>query len=315
MEYKVLGDTGLKVSRLCFGVLTIGPLQANLPVEQGAAVIAGALNRGVNFMDTAELYGTYPYIREAIKNRKQEVIICSKCYAYTRDGMQESLAAALQGIDRDYIDIFMLHEQESILTIKGHWEAIEYLLEAKSKGLVRAVGISTHHVAAVRAAVDIPEIEVIHPIINMAGVGIADGSMEEMLSAIKMAHAAGKGIYGMKALGGGNLLANAQEAFNFVLGIPELAAVAVGMQNINEVEYNTRFFSQAYIPGDLQERVARQPRHLHIDDWCEGCGACVKKCSAGALHLDGGQAKVTMELCRLCGYCGAVCPLFAIKVI
>ncbi|MEG6522495.1 aldo/keto reductase [Desulfotomaculum sp. 1211_IL3151] len=315
MEYRELGDTGLTVSRLCFGALTIGPLQANLPVEQGAAVIASALDRGVNFMDTAELYGTYPYIREAIKNRKQEVIICSKCYAYTRDGMKESLEAALRGIDREYIDIFMLHEQESLLTIKGHWEAIEYLLEAKSKGLVRAVGISTHHVAAVRAAVDMPELEVIHPIINRAGVGIADGSAAEMLSAIKMAHAAGKGIYGMKALGGGNLLANSQEALNFVLGIPELASIAVGMQNFNEVDYNTRFFSQTYIPEDLQERVARQPRRLHIDDWCEGCGACVQKCGAGALKLHGGKARVDGELCRLCGYCGAVCPLFAIKVI
>ncbi|WP_459911185.1 aldo/keto reductase [Desulfotomaculum defluvii] len=315
MEYKTLGGTGLKVSRLCFGVLTIGPLQANLPLEQGAAVITSALDRGVNFMDTAELYGTYPYIREAIKNRKQEVIICSKCYAYTRDGMKESLEAALEGIDRDYIDIFMLHEQESLLTIKGHWEAIEYLLEAKSKGLVRAVGISTHHVAAVRAAVDIPELEVIHPIINMSGVGIADGNVEDMLAAIKMAHAAGKGIYGMKALGGGNLLSHAQEAFNFALGIPELASIAVGMQNINEVDYNTRFFSKTYIPEDLQERVVRQPRRLHIDDWCEGCGACVKKCGASALQLDGGKVKVKVELCRLCGYCGAVCPLFAIKVI
>ncbi|ABO49312.1 aldo/keto reductase [Desulforamulus reducens MI-1] len=315
MDYRELGGTGLKVSRLCFGALTIGPLQAKLPVEQGAAVISSAFDRGVNFIDTAELYGTYPYIREAIKNRKQEIIICSKCYAYTRDGMKESLESALKGIDRDYIDIFMLHEQESLLTIRGHWEAIEYLLEAKEKGIVRAVGISTHHVAAVRAAVEIPEIEVIHPIINKAGVGIADGTVEDMLSAIRRAYAAGKGIYGMKALGGGNLLSSAREALDFVLSIPELHAFAVGMQNVDEVDYNTRYFSHTYIPEELQERVARQPRRLHIDEWCEGCGACVEKCGAAALFLDGGKVKVKPELCRLCGYCGAVCPLFAIKVI
>lgn len=315
MDYRVLGETGIKVSRLCFGALTIGPLQANLPLHQGATVIRRALEQGVNFIDTAELYQTYPYIREAIRGRENEVVICSKCYAYTREGMQESLEAARRGIDRDYIDIFMLHEQESDLTIKGHWEAIEYLLEAKTRGLVRAVGISTHHVAAVLAAAEIPELEVIHPIINIAGVGIADGSTEDMLSAIKKARQAGKGIYGMKALGGGNLLPRAQEALEFVLGIPELAAVAVGMQNFAEVDYNIRFFGQSEIPEELKQKVARQARRLHIDDWCQGCGACVAKCGAGALYLEGGQAKVKPELCRLCGYCGAACPLFAIKVI
>lgn len=315
MDYRILGDTGIKVSRLCFGALTIGPLQANLPLNQGAAVIARALDQGVNFIDTAELYETYPYIREAISGRAGEVVICSKSYAYTRQAMQESLEAALKGIGRGYIDIFMLHEQESLLTIRGHWEALELLLEAKAKGLVRAVGISTHHVAAVRAAAEIPEIEVVHPIINLAGVGIADGSTEDMLSALRQARQAGKGIYGMKALGGGNLLATARQALDFVLALPELTAVAVGMQNFDEVDYNIRFFSQSYIPEELTRKVARQPRRLHIEGWCQGCGACVEKCGAAALFLEGGTAQVKTDLCRLCGYCGAACPLFAIKVI
>lgn len=315
MEYRTLGDTGIQVSRLCFGALTIGPLQSNLPLEEGAAVIARALDQGVNFIDTAELYRTYPYIRQAIRGRQQEVVICSKCYAYTREGMQESLEAALAGIDREYIDIFMLHEQESLLTIKGHWEALEYLFEAKRKGQVRAVGISTHHVAAVQAAVEIPEIEVIHPIINITGIGIADGSADDMLAAIRRAHQAGKGIYGMKALGGGNLLPRSQEALQFVLGLSELASVAVGMQNFAEVDYNIRYFSKADIPDDLSQKVAQQARRLHIDEWCEGCGACVARCGAKALFLEGGQVRVKAELCRLCGYCGSVCPMFAIKVI
>lgn len=71
----------------------------------------------------------------------------------------------------------------------------------------------------------------------------------------------------MKVLGGGNLLATAREALEFVLGLPELAAVAVGMQNFDEVDYNIRFFSQTYIPEELKEKVARQPRRLHIEEW------------------------------------------------
>lgn len=315
MHYRSLGKTGISVSRLCFGALTIGPLQANLPVEEGAAVIRNALERGVNFIDTAEYYRTYPYIRQALKGFTGEVVICSKCYAYTREGMRQSLEKALQELDREYIDIFMLHEQESALTIKGHWEAYEYLLEAKEKGLVRAAGLSTHHVACVQAAVAIPEIEVIHPLINYAGIGIADGTREEMLAAIKAAAAAGKGIYAMKALGGGHLLNKPDEAFNFVLSIPEITAVAVGMSTVDEVTYNTLLFSGEEVPAALKSTVRRRTRHLHIEEYCRGCGRCVERCRAGALSIKDGRPVVDEDLCVFCGYCGAVCPDFCIKVI
>ncbi|MCL5290108.1 MAG: aldo/keto reductase, partial [Firmicutes bacterium] len=72
MQYRVLGRTGFKVSRLCFGALTVGPLQAGLPVAEGAGVIRRAIDYGVNLIDTAELYGTYSYIREALKGVERE---------------------------------------------------------------------------------------------------------------------------------------------------------------------------------------------------------------------------------------------------
>ncbi|HPU21418.1 MAG TPA: aldo/keto reductase, partial [Thermoclostridium caenicola] len=80
MEYRFLGKTGIKVSRLCFGALVIGPLQRNLSVEEGAAVIEEALRLGVNFIDTADLYDTYPYIRRAIERSGIRPVIASKCY-------------------------------------------------------------------------------------------------------------------------------------------------------------------------------------------------------------------------------------------
>ncbi|MBM7855025.1 aryl-alcohol dehydrogenase-like predicted oxidoreductase [Desulfohalotomaculum tongense] len=315
MQYRHLGNTGFKVSRLCFGALTIGPLQANLPVAQGARVLRRALEYGVNFIDTAEYYQTYPYIKEALKGWTSGVYITTKSYAYTREGMQKSLHRALQELNRDYIDIFLLHEQESILTIKGHWEAMEYLLQAKQAGKVRAVGISTHCVAGVTAAASIPEIDVIHPLINIDGIGIQDGTAADMLEAIKSAARAGKGLYGMKALGGGNLLASYDRAIQYVLGIDELSAVAVGMQTIEEVEYNVRVFNGEEIPAALQSRVRRKPRQLHIEEWCRGCGACVERCQAGALKVVNNKAVVDKKLCRVCGYCGAVCPEFCIKII
>ncbi|MCL6560133.1 MAG: aldo/keto reductase, partial [Firmicutes bacterium] len=265
--------------------------------------------------DTAELYGTYPYIHDALAGVKQEVVVVSKCYAYTYRDMQESLRKALTGIGRDYIDIFMLHEQESALTIKGHWDAVRCLLDARESGVVRAIGISTHNVGCLKAAAGIPEIDVIHPLINVAGIGIQGGTADDMLRAIGIAAAAGKGIYTMKALGGGNLLDRAEEAFEYVLSIPEIASVAVGMRTVDEVEYNVRLFGGRPVPQSVRSVVRRQPRGLHIEHWCKGCGQCVERCAAGALSLTGGRVAVDKLKCRLCGYCGAACPEFCIKII
>lgn len=315
MEYRELGSTGLNVSRMCFGVLTVGPLQANMPVSMGAEVIRYALEYGVNFMDTAQYYQTYPYIRHALKGYNGEALIASKSYAYTREMMREAVEEAQRELDRDVIDIFLLHEQESALTIKGHWEAYEYLLECKQKGIIRAAGISTHTVAGVKAATEIPEIEVIHPLYNINGLGIADGTVSEMGAAIAGAARAGKGIYGMKPLGGGNLLSDFEKAFAFVLGNKDLDAIAVGMQTREEVDVNIRLFSGQKVPDALKQKVSSMPRKLHIESWCTGCGKCSERCSSGAIQLVHGRAEVDREICCLCGYCSPVCKEFCIKVI
>lgn len=244
MQYKRLGNTDITVSRLCFGTLTIGPLQKCLSIEAGAGLMRLALESGVNFMDTAEIYGCYPYIKEALRDFP-DTVVTSKSYAPTGAGMAKSLQDCVKALGRDYVDIFLLHEQESIFTIKGHWEAVEYLVKAREEGLVRAIGISTHHVAGVRAAASIPEFDVIHPLINQAGIGIADGGADDMLEAISFAAMMGKGIYGMKCLGGGHLIPELDKAMDFILAVPELAAVAVGMQSPEEIKYNISKFSGA----------------------------------------------------------------------
>lgn len=315
MQYSILGKTGIKASKLCFGALTVGPLQANLPIKEGARVIRRALDKGVNFMDTADYYNTYPYIKEAIKGIENKVVISSKSYDYTKEGMEKRLYKALKEIGRDYIDFFLLHEQESALTIKGHWEAVEFLLREKEKGTVRGVGISTHAVEAVLAAAEVKEFDIIHPLINISGIGIIGGGREDMLKAIDYAHQKGKGIYGMKALGGGNLLAKVEEAFSYVLSLSSLNAVAVGMRTLDEVDFNVSIFDGQKPSLEVAKKVLLEPRHLHIESWCVGCGNCVARCSSGALKIVNDKAVVDEKLCRLCGYCGAVCPEFCIKVI
>lgn len=315
MDYRILGQSGLKVSRLCFGSLTIGPLQACLTEEAGAEVIAEALDRGVNFIDTAELYRTYPYIKRALKGRRNNVIISTKCYAYSEEGAEKSLMQALKELDTDYIDLFSLHEQESEHTIKGHYDAIEYFLKAKEKGLIRSIGISTHSIAAVKAALKYNELEVIHPIVNMKGLGIIDGRIDEMLKAVEAAALAGKGIFSMKPLGGGNLLKESRQCFDFVLSKDYIHSIAVGMQSREEVVNNTLIFENKNVPEEIAGRVHKKNRKLHIDFWCTGCGSCIPKCSQGAICLENNRAAVNSEKCVLCGYCSAYCKDFCIKIV
>jgi len=315
MDYRILGNTELKVSRLCFGSLTIGPLQAGLRLEEGASVIKAAFDLGVNFIDTAELYQTYDYIREAIRGRREEIIISSKCYAYDAAGAEKSLKKALEGMATDYIDIFSLHEQESEYTLKGHREAMEYFIRAKEKGYIRSFGISTHAVAAVKASLKYREIEVLHPIVNIAGLGIIDGNIDDMLNAVAEAARAGKGIFSMKPLGGGNMIRNSRECFDFVLANDNLHSIAVGMQSAEEVINNVTVFEGGRVPEEISGRLKAKKRRLLIDSWCSGCGSCSRKCAQKAITIKEGKAVVDPSKCVLCGYCSAFCPDFCIKVV
>jgi len=314
MIYNKLGQTDLVVSKLCFGALTMSPLQKNAAPEQSVPVIRRAIEQGVNFFDTADLYNAYHLLKQALSIQK-DLILCTKSYDYEAQGVAKSVERALRETGRDYIDIYMLHEQESRHTFEGHWEAIATLIKMKEQGKIRAFGISTHRVQAVYDALDYSEIEVLFPLINLTGIGIEDGTAQDMERAIEKAHGAGKGVFAMKILGGGNLLSCVEACFDYALGLPALDAIALGMQSIEEVDYNVAKINGEKIPEILKKAVAQKKRRLHIDDWCEGCGNCVQKCSHKALKMMDGHPVINRERCVTCGYCATVCPLFCIKVI
>lgn len=316
MKKVKLGSTNLMVSRLCFGSLTVGPLQANLPLQEGAKVIAAAFDLGINFIDTAKLYKTYPYIKRALELAKNKnIIISSKSYDYTYEGMRESVMEALEELGLNKISIFSLHEQESRLTLRGHEEAIQYLIDAKKEGIIDAIGVSTHAIEVVEEICQMEHIDVIHPIFNKIGLGIIDGSIARMQSAVERAYKSGKGIYAMKVLGGGNLMGMSSECFDFVLNNPYLHSAAVGMQTLDEVEANFAIFTGKQPDKALLDRLSQRKKTLHIDDWCEGCASCIEACQHGALSLKKGKAVVDNDKCVLCGYCSAKCPMFCIKVV
>ncbi|NLJ98496.1 MAG: 4Fe-4S dicluster domain-containing protein [Tissierellia bacterium] len=315
MDRIKLGNTEIEVSKLCFGSLTMTPYQANLSVGEGAELIRYAYDKGINFIDTAEIYDNYVYIKGFLKDIKREnYVIATKCYAYTEEMAKKSLDLALKELDTDYIDIFLLHEQESIHTIRGHYEAIEYFLKAKTMGKIRAIGISTHRIEGVYGATEFDEIEIIHPIINKEGIGIQDGNIQDMLMAVKKAYDMGKGIYGMKPLGGGHLIPKAEEAFRFVKTIPFIHSFAVGMQSKEEVDYNIKLIETDNVPKELRDRLGSKKRKLIVADYCTGCGNCVRTCNQDGIQIIDGRA-IPNENCILCGYCARNCPEFCIKVI
>lgn len=318
MRNTALGNTGLLVSELCFGVLPMGPNQFGLEPERGGELIARAVQGGVNFLDTAQSYRTYPHIKNALErlgSRGDDVIISTKSASASYDDMKKAVEEARAALGRDVIDIFHLHAARVDRSVfRDRAGALEYLVDARAQGLVKAVGISTHSVDVVRATATIDALDVVFPIINIAGLGILHGTREEMVTAIAQAHSAGKGLFAMKALGGGNLFGDREGAFNYVRSLPGISSVAVGMVHTDEVEMNLRVFSGQTVPQDLAERTMKTKK-LIIQPFCIGCGACVRTCPNYAMELVNGKAKNDVAKCILCGYCAPVCPQFAIRLI
>lgn len=316
MEKRVLGRSGLVVSRVGFGVLPIGPSQLALPVEEGAAIMRYALDRGINFIDTAQYYRAYPYIRKALEGgNDKDVVLCSKSLCNDYEGMAEAIQEAREALDRDVIDIFLMHEVRSgqLEERCGAWQA---LMDAKAKGLVKAIGLSTHHVDVTRAAADMAELDVVFPLLNCAGLGIRLGdrfaSREEMEAAMDACHAAGKGVFSMKAFGGGALTVRYQEALDYAFSRPAVESVMIGFGKREEIDDILHYLSGT-MPSDYNPDVSKKKVHINHED-CEGCGACKAACPAGAIYYspENGLAVVDHERCLTCGYCSPVCPVRAV---
>jgi len=313
MLYRPLGNSGYIVSRLCFGALTLGPLAANLPLFRGADLLRAALEAGVNFFDTAQYYRTYDYLALALKDWPSEAVLASKSYAESAEEMAYAVEEARIALRRDKIDIFLLHEQRDAQALRDHRPALEYLLQAKAVGVVGAVGISTHDVSAAQLAATMPEIDVIHALCNLRGLGIRGGGLKEMRAALQLARQNGKGVYTMKAIGGGALMSEAKEALSWAFAQEEADAVAVGIKD--EAELCTDIAWMMGQEAEEASQVKLLPRRLVCDKTpaCQKCGACLTRCPQQALFLDESGVGWREERCLFCGYCIGACPWFCLS--
>ena len=316
MEYKSLGNTGIKVSYFCFGVLPMGPLQANISPEEGGKLLKKAYSSGINFIDTAQMYKTYPHIKESLKGLKDEdVVIASKSGAKDYKGMEDAVHEALKEMGRNYIDIFHLHSaksEENVFEEKA--EALKCLLDCKAKGLIKAIGISSHNVKVVEKAALHSDIDVVYPIINEPGFGIINGTTKEMLEAIKLCSENGKGLYAMKIFAGGNLVGDIINAFNYAKNIKEMDSLSIGMINEKELEFNLKLFSNK-ITQDMLPECKNSKKMILLPNICIKCRKCMAMCPNDAIYVENDTMKIDESKCLLCGYCSTVCPEFAIRMI
>lgn len=315
MEKIVLGNTGIEVSKLCFGALPLGPLQKNLSIEEGSDIIVSALENGVNFIDTAQLYKTYPYIKRALEKIKERPVIASKSGASSYEDMDKAVLEALDGMGIDYIDIFHLHAarvQPDVFELRKG--ALQCLLDYKKKGIIKAIGISTHNVKVTEAAAQRDEIDIVFPLINKIGRGILEGTPKDMERAIALCQENGKGVYLMKVLGGGTMIDEYKSSMEYAMNLGGQYSIAIGMISKEEVDYNIKYFNgERNLDGIISIRNKKSVRvSQHM---CVSCGTCIKNCHSGAIDFDETErAYIDQSKCIQCGYCVAVCPEFCIRI-
>jgi len=156
MEYTKLGSTGLDVSRFCLGCMNFGSDAEWMMNDREASVdlIHEALDAGINFLDTANVYSrgeSEEIVGEAIEEYERgELVLATKVYGKMGDGpnrqglsrkhILDQVEASLDRLGTDYIDLYQIHRWDEETDIEETLSALSHLVET---GKVRYIGAST----------------------------------------------------------------------------------------------------------------------------------------------------------------------------
>lgn len=238
MERVVYGRTGLSVSRLCLGTGLMDKLRHNLTPTAAAVILRRAYELGINFWDTADGYGTHPHVAAGLTGLdRATVVINTKTKADTRAKAVADVERFCQELGVDYVDIVLLHNIETIEELERRQPALDGLLAARERGLVRAAGISTHlgTGAIMEAVAERPEIEVCLTTVNRDGL-MLKGDMATHLRLVQRCYEAGTAICLMKTLAQGGLVHDYAAAIRYNLSLPYAHSVCVGVNSLAELE-------------------------------------------------------------------------------
>ena len=154
MKYTTLGKTGIEVSRICVGCMSYGKAseafhQWTLGPEDTKAMVKHAIDLGVNFFDTANVYSfgtSEEYLGRAFKNigiSRDKVVIASKVFfnegQLSRKAILREIDGTLRRLGTDYLDLYQIHRFDYGTPIEETMEALDSLVKA---GKVRAIGAS-----------------------------------------------------------------------------------------------------------------------------------------------------------------------------
>jgi aryl-alcohol dehydrogenase-like predicted oxidoreductase len=176
MQYKTLGDTGLLVSKLCFGAMTfhggagLFKMVGNTNQTEADDIIKHCVSSGINFFDTADVYsegGSEEILGQSFHNlgiARKDVVIATKCFGRVGPGhndvgasrkhIVEAVDASLKRLKTDYIDLYQIHGTDPITPVEETLRALDTLV---SQGKVRYVGCSNWAAWKLQRALDVSE--------------------------------------------------------------------------------------------------------------------------------------------------------------
>jgi aryl-alcohol dehydrogenase-like predicted oxidoreductase len=176
MKYRALGRTGWKVSEISFGAWAIGGTWGHVSDEDALGALHAAVDRGVNFIDTADVYGngrSERLIARLKKNRKDEIIVATKAgrrllkqtvEGYSRENLTGWVNDSLRNLSAEAIDLLQLHCPPTALY--EHAEVFGILDDLVKAGKIRYYGVSVEKIEEALRAIEYPNVQTVQIIFN-----------------------------------------------------------------------------------------------------------------------------------------------------
>ena len=270
MEYRVLGKTGLKISRVGLGGIPIQRIDA----EGTKQLVHQLMDAGVNYIDTARGYTvSEEYLGYALEGIRDKFVLATKSPARTREAMAKDIETSLSKLRTDYIDLYQLHNPNpaQLEECIGEGGALEALLEAKEQGKIRHIGVTAHSAEVFARALELDWVETV-----MFPYNIVETHGEDL---IKKAAEKNIGFVDMKPLAGG-AIEDATLAMRFLVNNPDVTVVIPGMADAKEAEQNLA--AAADLSPLTAEELAKMEelRATLGTQFCRRCNYCAP-CTVG----------------------------------
>jgi predicted aldo/keto reductase-like oxidoreductase len=270
MEYRVLGKTGLRISRMGFGGI---PIQ-RINVDGTKKLMKALSEAGVNYIDTARSYTvSEAYLGEALEGIREKFVLATKSPARTKEEMTADIEQSLKNLRTDYIDLYQLHnpDMEKLDAILQKGGALEALFEAKKEGKIGHIGITTHSTAVFERALSYDWVETI-----MFPYNIVETQGSELIRACGEKNI---GFIDMKPLAGG-AIEDATLALRYILSNPDVTVTIPGMAELCELEQNLKAVNDTSALTEFEQEKIQKIRETLGTQFCRRCNYCAP-CTAG----------------------------------